>query len=171
MTHADIIARLTAATGPDRELDAEIMFDLFAKPFGKKEDGGPTGYLWPEDNPSWNFGIRFSGKDRAWFGECRKKIDGETLLIERDGALVLMNSLRIPALSASIDATVALIGRVLPGWDRSSGKISWSFDLDGNRTWNANLRYFRAEADAPTLPLAILLALFRALEAQEPHHG
>ena len=113
---SDLIARVRSATGPDRELDAEIMFDLFAVPVGKKEDGGPTGYLCSEDNLSWSFGIRFPGRDRAWFQGARNRTDGETLVIERDGANVLMNALRIPKLTASLDAAVALCERVLPGW-------------------------------------------------------
>jgi hypothetical protein len=106
---SELIERVEKARGPDREIDAEVMFDLFAKPVGQKDDGGPCGYLWPEDNPSWSFGIRFPGKDREWFASCRNKIDRETLLIERDGALVLMNSLRIPKLTASIDAALTLL--------------------------------------------------------------
>jgi len=120
---SDLISRVRAATGPDRELDAEIMFDLFATPVGRKYDGGPTGYLWPEDNPSWSFGIRFPGKDRTWFKDVRKRIDGETLVIERDGANVLMNALRIPKLTASLDAAIELCERVLP-----NARIK--FDLD-----------------------------------------
>ncbi len=89
---SDLIDRVRSATGPDRELDAEIMFDLFATPVGRKYDGGPTGYLWPEDNPSWSFGIRFPGKDRTWLKDVRKRIDGETLVIDRDGANVLPRS-------------------------------------------------------------------------------
>lgn len=111
---SDLISRVRSATGPDRELDAEIMFDLFATPVGRKYDGGPMGYLWPEDNPSWSFGIRFPGKDRTWFKDVRKRIDGETLVIERDGANVLMNALRIPKLTASLDAAIELCERVLP---------------------------------------------------------
>ena len=42
-------------------------------------------------------GLRFPGKDRAWFARTRVRGDDEeTLLIERDGALVLVNSLRVP---------------------------------------------------------------------------
>lgn len=101
-------------TGPDREIDAQIMFDLFAKPVGKKSDGGPTGYLWPEDNPSWSFGIRFPGKDRDWFKKHSREPDDETLLIWRDDAWVLMNALRIPRLTASLDASERLRMALLP---------------------------------------------------------
>lgn len=31
-----LLARVKEATGPDRELDAEIIFDLFSSPVGKK---------------------------------------------------------------------------------------------------------------------------------------
>lgn len=111
-----LAARVEELTGPDREVDAEVMFDLCAAPVGQhKEDGGPTGYIWPGNDPSWNLGLRFPGKDRAWFGATRKKIKGETLLIERDGAYVLMNSHRVPPVTVSVDAVLVLIERELPG--------------------------------------------------------
>jgi hypothetical protein len=115
-----LLTALRAAPGPSRELDAEIMFELFARPVGKKDDGGPSGYLWPEDNPSWSFGLRFPGKDRYWFFQKRKGEDQETLLIWRDNAWVLMNSLRIPKLTSSLDAAAAFRKRMLPGWDYAS---------------------------------------------------
>lgn len=103
----DIEARLERATGPDRELDGEIMFSLFAVPVGV------NGFLWPEDNPSWSFAIRFPGKDREWF---KKYPDKETILVWRNGDPILMNDIRVPKLSASIDAADALLTRLLPGW-------------------------------------------------------
>jgi len=114
MSPAELIAALEAADAPSRELDAEAIFNLYAKPVGVSTiDGGPKGYLWPEDNPSWNLGLRFPGKDRDWFKKVRRDPDQETILIERDGALVLANALRIPRLTASIDASETLR---LPGW-------------------------------------------------------
>ena len=107
MTRADLIAALEKAEGPSRGLDAEIAFDLFAKPVGKSPvDGGPIGYIWPEDDPSWSLARRFPGKDRAWFTAVRKRIGGETLVIERDGALVLMNAQRVKHYTASLDAAL-----------------------------------------------------------------
>lgn len=161
---SDLLARVEGATGPDREIDAAVMFDLFAKPVGARDDGGPTGYLWPEDNPSWNFGIRFPGKDREWFTAARQKIDGETLTIWRDDAWVLMNSLRIPPLTASVDAAIALVERTLPGWrwvvrraypedDGRPLHVSYVEQVDGENFG----------AIAPTPALAILAALLRAL--------
>jgi hypothetical protein len=111
--------RCEKATASDREMDAAIMFDAFAVPVGQMSDGGPRGYLWPSDNPSWSFGIRFPGKDRDWFAKQRQGDEKETLLIERDGALVLMNDLRVPALTASLDAITALIGREFPQFELS----------------------------------------------------
>lgn len=110
MTLPELIAALEAAPGPSRELDAWVMFKLYAKPVGvHKIDGGPSGYLWPEDNPSWSFGIRFPGKDRDWFAKSRNRKDKETLLVEDCGALVLMNSLRVPKLTASIETALSLV--------------------------------------------------------------
>ena len=99
--------RLLAGDGPDRELDGEITFDLYAKPVGKKPDGGPVGYLWPEDNPSWNLGIRFSGWTREAINNNRRG-HGETILIERDRGLVLMNDLRVKPFTTSLDAALSL---------------------------------------------------------------
>jgi len=163
---SDLISRARSATGPDRELDAEIMFDLFAVPVGKRDDGGPTGYLWPEDNPSWSFGIRFPGKDRTWFKDVRKRIDGETLVIERDGANVLMNALRIPKLTASLDAAIELCERVIPNFHRwtvgyGNGEtfayVEWRDGDEDN--WD---RCTTRPAPAPTAPLALILAVLLA---------
>jgi hypothetical protein len=159
----DLLERVTAATGPDRELDAEVMFDLFAKPVGQREDGGPTGYLWPEDNPSWSFFIRFPGKEREWFTAARQKVDGETLVIWRDGAWVLANSLRIPPLTTSIDAALALCERVL-GDD-------W-YALIDTRGVHVRLYHRSGAADdacglAPTPALALIAAALTALIAQQ----
>lgn len=141
-----LAARVEELTGPDREVDAEVMFDLCAAPVGQhKEDGGPIGYIWPGNDPSWNLGLRFPGKDRSWFKATRKKIKGETLLIERDGAYVLMNSQRVPPLTASVDAVLALIERDLPG-----------------RFWSLNPANGADKARAQIDP---------SLDAQSPHNG
>jgi len=99
--------RLLAGEGPDRELDAEIVFDLYAVPVGKKPDGGPVGFLWPEDNPSWSLGIRLIEVTREAVMKIRKD-HGETIIIERDCGLVLMNDLRVKPFTASLDAALTL---------------------------------------------------------------
>ncbi|MFZ5699933.1 MAG: hypothetical protein ACOY4P_01105 [Pseudomonadota bacterium] len=132
MTHNELAVRIERAEGPDRALDAEIMFDLFAKPVGiHPADGGPRGYIWPEDNPSWNFGLRFPSKDRNWFQKQSTREDGERILIERDGALVLMNDLRIPRLTASIDAAMQLVPEGWTGFVAiEAGQETWLWPKD-----------------------------------------
>lgn len=171
MTPLDtLIERLGAVTGPDRELDAEIAFDMYASPVGVHKDGGPRGYLWPEDHASWSFGIRFPGKDREWFKRTRKGHD-ETLVIERDGALVLVNSLRVLPYTGSVDAAMSVADR--PGWrvllDKRPGA---EHRADG---WRAQVYreghpYKSDMSDMPTAwaktaPLALVIA---ALKASRP---
>jgi len=171
-----LIERVEALTGPDRQVDAEVMFDLLATPVGQhKEDGGPIGYIRIDDQPSWNFGLRFPGKDRAWFQAARKQIKGETLLIERDGAYVLMNSLRIPEITASLDAAIALVKRVLPGWTLYASITDGTADdlyllgpnfRDGQPEQNSS-----PPVGGKPVALALTLATLRALHAQEGRDG
>lgn len=164
----NLITRLSKLDAPDREVDAEIVFDLLASPVGQhKEDGGPIGYIDLTDQPSWNLGLRFPGKDKAWFAATRKQIKGETLLIERDNAYVLMNSIRVPELTASVDAAIALAERMLPGWH-------WSiYDTDGVGRCNAQMERpdFTGAEDfdgtGATPAIALLIALLRAKEASK----
>jgi len=159
----DLVERIEKATGPDRELDAEIMFDVFATPVGKhKDDDGPIGYIRLDDQPSWNLGMRFPGKDRAWFAATRKQIKGETLLIERDGAFVLMNSLRVPDLTGSLDAAVALAERVLPGWYWMKPTL---YSMSVFRFGIGDEEDVEISADAATLPLSLCAATLRAYSA------
>ena len=90
---------------PSRELDGEIMFSLFAKP---ADDQVPTRhYLWPEDNASWSFAIRFPG----WKAEriAANRRGQETIVIWRDGDPILLNSLRIKPVTFGLDAAVTLV--------------------------------------------------------------
>lgn len=162
MPAAELLAlaeRVEGLTEASREVDAAVTFDLFATPVGKhKIDDGPIGYIRLDDQPSWNLGIRFPGKNREWFTETRKRLEGETLLIERDGAFVLMNNIRIEPLTASLDAVVSLIEQVLPGaiWLISSANI-------------ANIRHpdrsdFFANATSPAR--ALLACALRAKAAE-----
>ena len=75
-----------------------------------------------------------------------------------------------PALTASIDAALDLVERKLPGawWfaARQADEIGeYSFDL------RASIGGLLGTASAPTLPLAICIALLRALSAQEQADG
>lgn len=102
---------------PSASNDAEVIFDLFAVPIGTAADGGPRGYIWPEDNPGWSLGIRYPGRDRAWFDRQPAHTDDNSRayhppVIERDNALVQMNDLRILPVTSSIDAALKLLSVV-----------------------------------------------------------
>jgi hypothetical protein len=156
--------RCKNATASDREIDAAIMFDAFAVPVGQMSDGGPRGYLWPSDNPSWSFGIRFPGKDRDWFAKQRQGDEKETLLIERDGALVLMSDLRVPALTASLDVITALIARELPdyAWLRKGETYMTVYRRPADdKTWARHI-----DAPGATPALALCAAFCRAKAAR-----
>ena len=158
-----VIERLEKATVPDREIDAEIMFDVFATPVGKhKEDGGPIGYIRLDDQPSWNLGLRFPGKDREWFAATRKQIKGETIIIERDGAHVLMNSLRIPELTGSVDAAIALAERVLPGCEL---EVTNLYSVARATLYHESGQFY-GSSEINSLPIAICIAAVKARALQ-----
>ena len=152
-----LIERLESGSGKDRELDGDVMFTLFAKPAGER------GYLWPEDNPSWSFAIRFPGKDRAWFDKRRGR-DQETIVIWRDGDPILMNSLRVRPLTSSLEAALEIAEAVLPGW-------LWRVQWTGKQyihTRHGDLmagEYGEGGSDSPAR--ATLIAVLRALEEQQ----
>lgn len=159
-----LIGRLEAASGPDREIDGEIMFTLFAKQVSE------NGYLWPEDNPSWSFAIRFPGKDRAWFDKVRSK-DQETIIVWRDGDPILMNSQRVPELTKSLDAAMSLlpdgrcriaVGVAYP--EKNEGPVYWANCgkdvLDDKGSWIA-----ANESEGATPAIALLIAILKARKA------
>ncbi|WP_166652494.1 hypothetical protein [Enterovirga rhinocerotis] len=138
------------------------MFDVFARPVGKAPDGGPTGYVSiGSGSASWAFGMRFPGKDRAWVKAARKEAGGETLVIDRDGAIVLMNSLRIPPLTSSLDAVTAHIREKLPV--RGEYLLLGAIEGRDRRAPEQNIW------DA--LPRFLLSAFLRSLATQEKKHG
>lgn len=83
-----------------RNLDGEIMFYLFAKPVTKTSNS----YIWPEDNPSWIFAHR---RQSPVSDECKKNRD-ETIEFQFENQWILMNSLRVPPLTTSLDAVKTL---------------------------------------------------------------
>lgn len=117
--YQDIISRLEKATGPDRELDADVFFALGGERYGAL---------------------------LKWPGEC-----------------VYFGV--FPDFSASLDATIALIERVLPGW-------GYTFHKDDENTatslWTpegkAAEQHYQVQGN--TLSLSALAALFHALEAK-----
>lgn len=167
MKYRALADRVEALTAPDRIIDAEIMFDRYAVPVGTLSDQGPRGYLWPENNSSWNFGIRFPGRNRDWFNGLGRDPDRERLLIERDGALVLMNELRIPKLTASVDAAMKLIpeGWVIAIGATFDGRATAVLGPRGNSyLWKVEST-LKADTLEHSMAIAIVVASLRAEDA------
>jgi hypothetical protein len=142
---ADIIARLEKATGPDRELDARIHVAMFPDQ-EIMTDGGSVG------GPG---GIRpaaYSTIGLQW-------PDGDGLEIDPRG---LADLIQAPAYTASLDAALARVGEKLPGWivrlDIYNSRTSAGVESHDTEPMSFS------EGEGPTSPLAVLLALFRALE-------
>lgn len=128
--YSDIIVRLEAATGPDRELDIEIAW------VSGWDAKGSVGQRWR---------------------------DGYKIQKETGHVVIAANNFGMPLFTASIDATLELVERMLLGWRHAHEK----------RTNGTCLAWVDIADDEPcipsvadTVPLAILHALFRALEAQ-----
>ena len=153
MTLSDLITAVERAEGPSREIDGKVMFTLFAKP------AGPRAFLWPEDDPSWSFAGKFDHSTKEARKHCEETIEWQ----QSDGSWILMNSLRVPELTASIDAVVALIRREMSG-------ASYGFTNEPpsavfarvNMTYGAS-----GDADHITEALALLLAFLRAARARQ----
>lgn len=91
----DLLERVKAATGPDRKLDGDIAYTLglpqeFFNSFSKDVDGYPFPGFTPEavDGPDCFDGPIWGGGGRTW---------------------------EAPQFTASIDAALALVERLLPG--------------------------------------------------------
>lgn len=149
MSLAELKERVSKATGPDREIDAMMCVALHVT-----DDPNwipPATNVWQYD--------RFGGVGVYPPEGKRLGQPGYT-----DDQLV--GSFRAPAYTASLDAAVALVEKMLPGW-------SYGFAMRGDKlrregcdderayAWLKNGD--QADADAPTLPLAILSALLEAL--------
>lgn len=121
---SSLIARVEAATGPDRELDARL--DALAR--------NRTGFRWG-----------------GHYYDCDQ-------LVGAGGDDVF-------PYTSSVDYALALVERLLPGWAVS---LTWQPSL------NPPIAYCRIgmavmPTKGRTLPLAILSALLKALEAQPTH--
>lgn len=160
--------RVEAATGPDRALDGEIMFELFAKPVA-----GGRGYLWPEDNPSWSFALAMgkpvdqkikdrSAKDAERYNEPPK----EWIEFQRDGRWILMNSLRVPRLTASLDAAMTLVPEGW-GWHLYSDGPTYRASAEiGLHPTGGAMMQVEAASEGDTPALALTAASLRARHQQ-----
>ncbi|MAN77825.1 MAG: hypothetical protein CML24_11680 [Rhizobiales bacterium] len=138
-----LLERVEKATGPNYNLEVEIAY--------------VTGF-WPEDRIE-RVVRSENGAFTVWFSN-----DGPSLPLP-------------PNSTASIDAALALVERVLPGWTHGHQKFP-----DGEVFNSGGYQFFVAEDDAdldsgyasgeaPTLPLAVLAAMLKALIAQEAANG
>lgn len=79
-----------------------------------------------------------------------------------------LSNVRWPAYTASLDAAVALVERMLPGWAKGvdDGPETHLAFVDTN---DYSVRMFGARhtAEASTASIALLIAMFKALQAQE----
>ncbi len=140
-TLPELIARLEAATGPDRELDGELALSA-----------------------GWTF--QKMARDRVAYW----RRPGETEYYMRG---------TLPPYTASLDSALALVEAKLPGWwwEVSHGVLSasghgpfWASLYFGNRgLWDEDGE--PTTIPGPTPPLALLLALCRALQAQAEGEG
>lgn len=156
---SDLLARLQQLAAPDRDTDGDVMFSLFAQPVGE------NGFLWPEDNPSWVFAMRFPGKDRPWFDRARRGIGNETILVWRDGDPILMNDLRVPPLTRDLQQAVNITEKTLPGaWYLiGKGKTRADEPLYGAQIMFGSDEVLGSGEHDTNPAIALLIALFAAL--------
>lgn len=156
---SDLIARVEAATGPDRELDALIACAA---------DGFfPSLKPWPvsHDDRAMTWRVDF----------CRYDADG-ALISPGHGGLQMIREY-----TGSLDAALALVGRRLPGWGAVAGIPArlgehggrpwadvWSSREDERYPWAPRqMRPTPLHSNAATPALALCAALFRALALSE----
>jgi len=136
--YAEIIERLERASGPDRGLDARIWC-VFA------------GVKYRSHNPAYGS----ENLTQVCFTEPPKRTERVTL---GHGP-----HRHAKSVTASLDASLALVGERLPGW-----RVAINSDDHRGPEWAAMVKqHGQLWPDpelAPTAPLAVLLAMFRALE-------
>lgn len=134
---SDLLARVEAATGGDRELDARIVAhfnDALLKPYPPTDDFGPKNrwQFWSLD------GKHFIGNE----GTPRFKIEPYT---------------------ASLDASLALVERVLPNAERIDVRTFPTMKSHSAEVWPNDEEFKRASGRTPAL--ALCAALLKALIA------
>jgi len=144
-----LIERVEEATGPDRELDVDIAWAI-----------EPDRY-----------------RSAYWNGRLGKP--GTTLPLKLDGLERTSVRSNCPALTASVDAALALLGRVLPGWSiqlyrHPDGAFATLYRLgevasilDGAVERYVATPYFESiQICDAHLPLAIIAATLRAMQQE-----
>ena len=134
---AGLRKRVEAASGPDRELDADLWWHFDRAAAGRHYHTGRVGL--PQPLP-------------------------ETLTSGGLGRAAVQQA--APKFTASIEASLTFVEKVLPGWH-------WSLDSFGEATLFDSTGAFLVHADYEFyghnkhIPLAILSALLAALEARD----
>lgn len=139
---SELIERVKAATGPDRDLDIALL-------------------------PLWEPGHdALKSYDDRYQTELR---DGVFSVWKLDGGYSA--SIQFPRFTTSIDAALALAERVLPGWtlarlSQDDHKL-WYVELrQGHATSYVRVIIAPSTIHGLPLPLSIILALLLALESQ-----
>lgn len=164
MKYADIIERLEKTEGPDRWLDARIDAALR---IGTEKMRG-TGYEWAWSNfPVWHHHTQSAGMCGVMHdnGDLGLIWDSEQLTASVDASLALVDRLlpdHAPSIQKPPKSTLGALGVSGPVW--GSSMIPDEMSVDEAQLM---LESGRGVETAPTAPLAILLALFKALEAKE----
>lgn len=145
MTYSDIIKRLEEATGPDRELDARIF--CAANNMIWEIDGQRVVGIDRDDGNNWEtIGYVDPGKYSLNFTTYREDI---------------------PTYTSSLDATIAIVERMLPGWRKAIGENVHTGYWQGRVYRLRDDDIFERYGCHGTSPqLAMLIAMFRALEAE-----
>jgi hypothetical protein len=81
---------------------------------------------------------------------------------------VPLNDGEPPPLTGSIDASLALVELLLPGWFLH---LDYAGDREAEHRWRCTVGNETPYTRAPTAPRAILIALMRALLAKETAHA
>lgn len=142
MTYSDIIKRLEESTGPDRALDARIAVAL-------------------NDHPQRDGAVPYIGNTRQGTGPHNHDHWPDKVILKgEDGAEYVSSPYRY---TASLDAAIALAERVWPGClfivkrGFTPSAMVWFLEQDRDE-W--------PEYRGSTYSIALLLALFQALEAE-----
>jgi len=137
LTRAELIAKLEALTGPDRGIDDALMALFFVR--DERHIGTTEGW---EDDPSSFLPV----KNRVWVDPVTDK----------------WVSTAAHNFTSSIDAAVALVDRMLPGWQINIHCYGVSSEASlGSRSGGFPL----VTGWSPSI--AICIALLRALDAKE----
>lgn len=162
MTAGEMAERVRASSGPDRELDlallnlyyaADVPYRWSSSPFLVNRDGSQQREIAVLDFPE-----AMPPEEQEFYRTYSEAHGG------------LPSALTPPAFTGSVDAALALVERMLPGWEyvlnvRDRG-------ISANLIWPDQSPVVRAKVGrAATLPLAILAALLEAIQSHQKEGG